>query len=120
MWLVAIGGMFGAAARFLLGKWVTSKINSSFPFGTWGINISGSFLLGLLAALHVKNMAPDWMWLLLGIGFLGAFTTFSTFAYETIQMLQRKENRPAAIYVVTSVAFSILFVWIGQYIGRIV
>ncbi|MED1792238.1 CrcB family protein [Brevibacillus nitrificans] len=60
------------------------------------------------------------MKLAVGTGFTGAFTTFSTFAYETIQMLQRKENRPAVIYAGTSVAFSILFVWIGQYIGRIV
>lgn len=90
LFLVGIGGMLGALSRFLLSTWITSKASSRFPFATWIINISGSFCLGILAAYHLKNTIPEWTWLLLGTGFLGAFTTFSTFAYETILLLKKR------------------------------
>lgn len=118
MLLVGIGGIFGAISRYLFGKWLTSKTSTKFPFGTWFINISGSFVLGLLAVLHLGHVISDWVWLLLGTGFLGAYTTFSTFGYETIKFLEKKDNKNAVIYVSTSVIFGIIFAWIGGVIGR--
>jgi len=118
MILVAgLGGVFGAILRYLLGKWITSKTSSSFPFGTWMINISGSFVLGLLAVLHMDHVISEWLWLLFGTGFLGAYTTFSTFGYETIQFLQKKESKKAVIYVSATVILGILFAWIGGLMG---
>ncbi|MFK4998414.1 fluoride efflux transporter CrcB [Bacillus sp. N9] len=87
---VGIGGISGAIVRFLLGKWIAGKTDSVFPFGTSIINITGSFLLGITAVLHINHMITDWVWLLLGTGFLGAYTTFSTFGYEMIDMLEKK------------------------------
>lgn len=113
MLLVGIGGIFGAIVRFLLGKWITGKTSVVFPFGTWIINISGSFILGILAVLHFSNVIPEWSWLLFGTGLLGAYTTFSTFGFETIQMLQKKDMKNAVIYVLTSVILGITFAWIG-------
>lgn len=117
MLFVGIGGIFGAISRFLLGKWITGKTSAVFPFGTWIINISGSFVLGLLVVLHVSDVIPYWSWLLFGTGFLGAYTTFSTFGYETIQMLQKKDTRRAVIYVSSSVVLGILFATIGGLIA---
>jgi fluoride exporter len=119
MLFVGIGGIFGAITRFLLGKWITNKTPGTIPFGTWFINLSGSFVLGLFAVLHMGMVMPDWAWFLLGTGFLGAYTTFSTFGYETIQMLQNRENKKACFYVVSSVLLGVFFAWVGGVIGNI-
>lgn len=111
---VGIGGIFGAITRYLLGKWITRTTRSLFPFGTLIINISGSFILGVLAALHTDHVLPEWLWLLLGVGFMGAYTTFSTFGYETIQMLKTRDTRNAVLYVALSVILGIVFAWIGS------
>lgn len=113
MVLVGIGGTVGAIARYLLGKWIASKKNSVFPFETWIINMTGSLVFGIFAALFVVNIIPKWCWLLIGVGLLGAYTTFSTFGFETMQLLQDKNTKNAMIYVFTSVALGITFAWIG-------
>jgi fluoride exporter len=120
MWLVGIGGIFGALSRFLLGKWVTSRATSTFPLATWIINISGCFVLGLLAYLRVHYTLPEWGWYLLGVGFLGAYTTFSTFGYETIQLMEKGDYRNATVYVSSSVLLGIVFAWIGSLLGAFV
>lgn len=114
MLLVGIGGVFGAITRFLLGKWITNKTSIVLPFGTWIINITGSFILGILSVLHIHDVIPEWIWVLIGIGFFGAYTTFSTFGVETMQLIQKKDLRDAVIYVITSVALGIIFAWIGS------
>ncbi|WP_347564288.1 fluoride efflux transporter CrcB [Bacillus sp. MM2020_4] len=119
MVFVGIGGIFGAISRFFLGSWITKKTSSTFPIGTWFINILGSFFLGLLAIFHIEKSIPEWAWLLVGTGFLGAFTTFSTFGYETIQLLQQKETKKALLYVTTSIVVGVLFAWIGGFIGNL-
>jgi len=83
--LVGVGGFLGANARFILARGVGTLFETKFPLGTFVINISGSFLLGVLGALVSEKMVPnsEAMRLALGIGFLGAFTTFSTFEFET-------------------------------------
>lgn len=116
MLLVGIGGILGAISRFMVGEWITSKTKATFPIGTWVINISGSFILGMLVAMHLKNQTSEWFWLFFGTGFLGAYTTFSTFGYETIQLLQKKDTINAVIYVSTSVVLGVVFAWIGSLI----
>jgi CrcB protein len=88
--LVASGGALGALARFVLSRWVGLLVETRFPLGTFVINVSGCFLLGLLGALVTDRVVPngDSLRLALGIGFLGAFTTFSTFELETHALLE--------------------------------
>ena len=83
--LVGLGGFVGANARFVTAKWVGSLVEGRFPLGTFLINVSGSFLLGLLGAVIAQKALPnaDALRLALGVGFLGAYTTFSTFEFET-------------------------------------
>ncbi|WP_045516752.1 fluoride efflux transporter CrcB [Neobacillus niacini] len=114
IWLIGIGGSIGAAARYLLGNFINKKKNlERFPLGTWLINITGSFLLGLLANLYQSNEISDWVWLFVGVGFCGAFTTFSTFGYETLILLQSNKKILACVYVLTSVILSILSAALG-------
>lgn len=93
--LVGIGGMAGSLARFVLGRWVARQWIDRFPWGTWSINISGATLLGALTALHPHPAST----LLLADGFLGAFTTFSTYMYETCTLINDKEYRLALLYL---------------------
>ena len=83
--LVGLGGFLGANARFILARGVGTLFETKFPLGTFLINVSGSFLLGVLGTLVAQKVMPnsETMRLALGIGFLGAFTTFSTFEFET-------------------------------------
>jgi fluoride exporter len=83
--LVGVGGFVGANARFLVGRWVGAIVETRFPLGTFVINISGSFLLGMIGTLVAQKIFPssDEVRLALGVGFLGAYTTFSTFEFET-------------------------------------
>ncbi|PLR85650.1 fluoride efflux transporter CrcB [Bacillus sp. V33-4] len=115
IWLIGLGGSFGAAARYILGTIINKRTQRLFPFptGTWLINITGSFLLGFIANLHIGNQIEEWGWFLFGVGFCGAFTTFSTFGYEVIMLLQSKDIKLALIYVLSSIILSGIAVAIG-------
>ncbi len=83
--LVGVGGFVGANARFLLARWIGPLAETGFPLGTFVINVSGSFLLGVIGTMATQKLFAnsDAIRLALGVGFLGAFTTFSTFEFET-------------------------------------
>ena len=83
--LVGVGGFVGANARFVVARWVGALVETRFPLGTFVINISGSFLLGVIGTMIAQKVLPnsDEVRLALGVGFLGAYTTFSTFEFET-------------------------------------
>ena len=95
---VMLGGFFCAMSRFLMSKALAS-INKGFPFPTLIMNGSGSFLLGIVLASDMSQT----MYQLVGIGFLGAFTTFSTFSYETLQLLTKVQFILATLYCVGSI-----------------
>jgi CrcB protein len=111
IWLIGIGGSLGAAARYIVSNQVKSKYERVYPFplGTLLINIVGSFILGLLANLYIGS----WIWYFWGMGFCGAFTTFSTFGYELVTLIELKKIRLALIYVSFSVVFGLLAAFIG-------
>jgi fluoride exporter len=114
IWLIGLGGSLGAAGRYLLGNFINKKKKSGhFPLGTWVINITGSLLLGILYKLHLTNEISDWIWLFVGVGFCGAYTTFSTFGYETITLLQSNKKILAGLYVLSSVIVSIVTAAMG-------
>ena len=102
--LVGIGGMFGGLCRFQLGKMISQKSKTVFPTGTFLINITGAILLGMLTSIDVKNKT----YLLLGEGFLGAYTTFSTFMYEGINLFQRNKERNALVYILSTLFLGII------------
>lgn len=105
--LVAAGGALGAVARYTVGVLSVRYLGEHFPWGTLGINIVGSLALGLLLQLVLRGAAPDSLRFLLGAGFLGAFTTFSTFSVETLGLLQQGRTRDALLYVLASLFVSV-------------
>ncbi|WP_404451886.1 fluoride efflux transporter CrcB [Virgibacillus necropolis] len=118
IWVIGIGGSLGAAARFIVGNLISKGTQKVYPFpmGTWIINITGSFLLGLIIQLHLSNHISELLWLFGGVGFCGAFTTFSTFGNETITLIQSNKIKLATIYVVTSIIVGVISAMIGFYI----
>ena len=85
--------------------------------GTWIINITGSFLLGLITQLYLTNLINEWLWFFSGVGFCGAYTTFSTLGNETITLIQSNKIKLATIYVVTSIILGVISAMIGFYIS---
>jgi len=101
--VVAAGGFVGAPCRYLLDRAVSERIVSELPWGTFVINVSGAFLLGLLTGLTlVHHLSPLGMGLV-GTGFCGAYTTFSTFTFETVRLVEDGRILEAAANVVASV-----------------
>ncbi|TYP74876.1 fluoride efflux transporter CrcB [Paenibacillus methanolicus] len=113
IWLIGLGGVAGTLARFYGGKWMNARTGSSFPWGTWAINISGSLLLGILFGLHEAGRLSEGVWLTLGTGFCGAYTTFSTFGHETVQLVSNGQTRRAALYVLSSVVLGLASAGLG-------
>lgn len=107
--LVAIGGFFGAVSRYGVNLLVMKKINSIFPFGTLIVNLLGSFLLGLILGGKSTHMVT----LLFGTGFLGAFTTFSTYKLESLQLGKNKRWGILFLYLGISYIGGILLAYIG-------
>src|SRR3984957_16834567 len=85
---VAIGGLIGAPTRFLVDRLVADRVETEFPLGTFLINVSGSFVLGLLTGLELAGHMPVLVKAFVGTGFCGAYTTFSTWSFETVRLLE--------------------------------
>jgi CrcB protein len=113
---VGIGGALGSIVRYKLGKIITEKSSTTFPTGTFIINISGAVLLGLLSSLGAGKNA----YLLLGDGFLGAYTTFSTFMYEGFNLFQENEKMNAFTYILGSLVLGIIGCFAGSEIGNFI
>lgn len=107
---VALGGAIGAVCRYLLSR----LTDISFPWGTFAVNLIGSFLIGLLVGFVNKGVLSPEMKSLLVIGFCGGFTTFSTFANEAFTMLKMGEVMLMALYVGLSVVLGIVAVYVGM------
>lgn len=107
--LVGLGGIAGSITRYLLGGIVSRCMKGNFPFGTFLVNISGAFLLG---AINGSNLIGGWN-LLLADGFLGAYTTFSTFIYEGFNLFENKLNKHAIIYLVSSLIIGVAAFFTG-------
>ena len=118
--LVGLGGFIGANARYLLGGWVQSKLGVGFPYGTFIINVSGSFVLGLFATLALRFGWADQWRVFFAIGFVGAYTTFSTFEYESIQLVaQGGRYTIAVINLAGSVVVGLFAAYLGVVIARL-
>ena len=112
--LIGGAGFVGAVARYLIGGWVHRVLPPGFPYGTLCVNVIGSFLLGAVFALSTERAALDpELRLVLGVGFLGAFTTFSTFSLETVNLLREGSLMLAAGNVGANVLLCLMAAWVG-------
>jgi fluoride exporter len=119
--IVAFGGAIGSVLRFWAGGYVSSRMGSRFPFGTFVINITASFLIGLVMTVLAEraHWSPNWRYLIV-IGFLGGYSTFSAFEYETFRVFQDGEFLIASMNVALSVVVGFVSVWLGVIAGRMV
>jgi CrcB protein len=117
--VIALGGSAGAIARFLVANWIYAWLGRTFPFGTLFVNVSGCFLMGFLTALLMQRFAlvMEYRAALL-IGFLGAYTTFSTFALESLYLFEEGNLLKAILNIFLSVILCLAAVWIGLVLGR--
>lgn len=116
---VAAGGAAGSCARYWLGNHIASRYGSSFPWGTFVINVTGSLVIGAFLALALERAALDPRWrLLVAVGFCGGYTTYSTFAWETARLLQMRSFAYAALNVAGSAVASVLAVLGGMALAR--
>lgn len=111
--LVFLGAGVGGVVRFWLGGVIQQAAGSGFPWGTLTINVTGSFVLGFLYILLEGTAASAYWRVLLGIGFCGGYTTFSTFSYEAVRLMQSGEWNRATAYMTGSVVLSLAAMFIG-------
>jgi len=119
--VIGLGGFLGAVARYAIGIWIGQKWGRTFPLGTFVINVSGSFLIGFLMALFTERLMlnPQWRMFFV-IGFLGAYTTFSTFEYETGALLRDGEWFIASLNVALSVIIGFAALKVGEGAARMI
>ncbi|MFD4470009.1 fluoride efflux transporter CrcB [Rhodococcus sp. NPDC058505] len=115
--LVLLGGAIGAPARYLLDRAVQSRHDSAFPWGTLCVNVIGSLILGVLAGAATAHDSA--LWTLLGTGFCGALTTFSTFGYETVRLFEDRARLYAVVNVVVTVVAGVGAAAVGFTLGHL-
>ena len=117
--LVGVGGCLGSILRFWLGSYIGSRMGTRFPYGTFVINVTGSFLIGVIFALLTArtHWSANWRYLI-PIGFIGGYTTFSSFEYETLRTIQDGQIWVALLYLALSVCLGFVAVWGGVMVGR--
>lgn len=124
--MIALGGALGAVSRYSLGNWVNAWSVGKFPpgnipYGTLTVNILGSFFIGIMYVLIAEKLVlhADWRNVII-VGFLGAFTTFSTFSLETITLMENGYVLESMVYVVGSLFFCFMAVWAAIYMARLI
>lgn len=117
---VFIGGGFGALSRFALSGIINKKISVIFPFGTLAVNLLGCFLIGFFFDMFDRTIVPTELRAFILMGFLGAFTTFSTFTLETVNLLRDGEISPALINIFVSNLAGVVLVFVGVVLSRAV
>ncbi len=113
IFVLLLGGAIGAPTRYLVDGWVQDRVSGVFPWGTFVINVSGSLLLGIVTGLALYHGLGDLPKIAIGTGFCGAYTTFSTFSYETVRLLEEGSIGLAAGNAFGSVAAGLAAAAIG-------
>ena len=117
---IAAGSALGGGARFLVSGWVAARIGETFPFGTLVVNVTGAFALGLLAGWveGAPGGLPAWLWELAAVGFLGSYTTVSSFSLQTLLLARSGDGRRALVNVIASLALGLAAATLGVALGR--
>lgn len=119
VFLIGSAGFAGAVSRDLLGGWIARRTSGAFPWHTFVVNASGCFALGVLVTVFTDRLVPNPdVRAALTVGFLGAYTTFSTFAYESFELAEDGATNLALTNIVASVAVGIVAAWLGTVVGR--
>jgi fluoride exporter len=117
--VVLAGAGLGGLARYLVATWIMTRYEGRFPLGTFVVNVSGAFLIGVLMTIFTERFQPDsYIRFFLVVGILGGYTTFSTFAYDAYRGVRDGERWISLLYVVSSVVLGYLGVWLGALVGR--
>lgn len=117
---IAVGGALGSLARYGLGVLVTDRMGAKFPYGTFIINVTACFIIGFSLAFLGRRADLNAAWrFLIPVGFVGAYSTFSTFEWETFTKLQAGSFSIASLYVVSSILLGLFAVWCGVLFARI-
>jgi CrcB protein len=118
--IISLGAVLGANARYLIGGWASEKFGASLPYGNLIINVSGSFLLGLFIVLTTERFIVDPRWrVLMAIGFLGSYTTFSSYTYESLTLIQSGQWKLGLLNLFGSSALGGIAVTLGILLGRV-
>jgi CrcB protein len=118
--VVGLGGFLGANARYLVAEWIGGRYGTSFPYGTLVINVSGSFVIGLFLVYITERLRVDSHWrLFFSVGFLGAYTTFSTFSFESLVLLQQGFWGLGLVNILGSVLLGLLATLAGMALARL-
>ena len=116
---ITMGAILGANARYWLSDWSAQKWGSAFPIGTLIINLTGSLLMGYFMTLATERFMIDPRWrFLFAVGFLGAYTTFSTYTYESFNLLYKGQWLPGLLNLLGSTILGVLAVGLGIYLGK--
>ncbi len=119
LFIIGCGGFLGAISRFLVSELVYTFIGAGMPYGTLAVNLSGSFLLGIVAQIGLSgNLLPASLNSFVGIGFLGAFTTFSTFSVQTLELLESGSLLKAFLNIFLNITLCLIGAWGGFSAGR--
>ncbi|WP_240628520.1 fluoride efflux transporter FluC [Bacillus salacetis] len=110
---IACGGFIGAIARYAAGNFIKRKLNPGFPFSTLIVNLAGAFLLGVLLGRGIEGLAYAFF----GVGFLGAFTTYSTFMVEAVNLKRKVNGRNAILYLAFSYTGGLMTAFLGLIMG---
>jgi CrcB protein len=118
--LIAIGGALGSLARYVVGSTIVNRMGNRFPYGTFVINLTACVIIGFSLTLLNRRTGLDPAWrYLIPVGFVGAYSTFSTFEWEIFTSLQTSAFLIAALYVSLSVLLGLLAVWLGALLARL-
>ena len=115
--LVVVAGGLGAGVRFVVDGLIRSRVRTAFPWATTAINVSGSFALGLVIGATLSNLLPPEFAVVVGTGFLGGYTTFSTASYETVQLIRQRRLAASLVSGVLMLVLSLTAAGLGLWIG---